>query len=657
MAEERKQARTGTWTLVAGREGGTVTALALSPNFERDELAFAATHAGLYRTTDSGRSWEPCGGGLTNPFVEAVAASPQYTDDHTVFLGTRDGTLFRSTDGGHSWTCLGWLGERSAVIAVVISPNYSEDGTVLAGTFEDGVYRSHDRGATWTSSNFGLLDLSVMAMSISPDFATDETVFLATPTGAYRSRNGGRSWKEVDMGQEELSVQALAVSPGFAADRTVFAGLEEGGVYRSTDGGDTFRPVDPTGADLCINALAVSPGFAADRTLLAATADGIRLSCDGGEHWETVEADIADALCLGNGKEASGDTVVLAGMHQAGIARSSDGGRTWGVVNRGLAGGSLTGIALSPALAEDGTLFAWGLEEGVMRSGDGGQTWEPADAGLEDTQATSLAISPAFTTDAVLLAATANGVYRSSDRGASWTATGLGDQPGRTVALSPAFPQDETVAAVASGLVFASEDGGEQWQRLETPFAGNEILALEFSPDYRSDRALYVAVRQGQGEEAEVQVFRGTRRQGIRWECLFSQKSAFGLATLAIPTTVRSNGAFFVGLGGRVYRQMAGSRETTAHGQHPIWLSETVGRRDAAVVTLAPSPDFGRDRTLFAATSDGVYRSRNAGLSWEEMSTGLTRRSVIAVLPSPSYAADGTLYALTLGGGIWRYRA
>jgi hypothetical protein len=40
--------------------------------------------------------------GLTDLNVRAVALSPSYTADHTLFAGTRDG-VFKSTDGGASW--------------------------------------------------------------------------------------------------------------------------------------------------------------------------------------------------------------------------------------------------------------------------------------------------------------------------------------------------------------------------------------------------------------------------------------------------------------------------------------------------------------------------------------------------------------------------
>ncbi|MCL5734687.1 MAG: hypothetical protein M1274_03710 [Actinobacteria bacterium] len=668
MMKEQAEGETGRWVPIAGREGGTVTALALSPDFETDGLAFAATAAGAFRSEDGGRSWSPCGRGLTTPFIETVAVSPSFARDHTIFLGARDGTVLRSTDGGERWVSLGWLGERSPVIALAVSPQYSEDGTIIAGTFEDGVFRSRDRGATWASSSFGLLDLSVIALAISPSFAQDETIFVATASGIYRSRNGGRSWREAGLG-DELVVQALAVSPDFAADRTIFAGTEENGLYHSTDGGDTFQHVGPETDGLCVNALAISRRFAQDRTLAAATSAGMLLSTDGGESWQAADAQTADALCLAAGTTSSGGLLLLAGLHREGALRSADGGNTWHPANEGLIAGSILGMALSPDFPRDQTLFCWGLEEGLLRSGDGGRGWQGAEVGIESNQIASVVVSPGFPVDGTLFAATGIGVYRSDDRGATWFATGLINRQAQSLALSPAFTRDGGVVTIAEGHLHASHDGGRNWEQFETPFKDEEMLAVELSPDYGADRALYVATRvEGpRGEPGRAQVWRGIRHNlssprpegreaSVRWESLFSQDDVGGRVAFTLPPTLASDGIFFVGTGSRVYRPLRGTRETTPQGQGPIWVSEGVGQADITLVVIAASPDFGRDRTIFAATSDGVYRSRNGGVSWEEMSNGLARRSVIAVVPSPHYAEDRAVYALTLGGQVWRYK-
>jgi hypothetical protein len=80
---------------------------------------------------------------------------------------------------------------------------------------------------------------------------------------------------------------------------------------------------------------------------------------------------------------------------------------------------------------------------------------------------------------------------------------------------------------------------------------------------------------------------------------------------------------------------------------------DTAGRLPA-ITDLVVSPAYAQDRTLFAATSAGVYVSRDGGASFAAWNVGLEPVSMVAVTLSPAYARDRLVYALGLGGTIWR---
>ncbi|HLZ07369.1 MAG TPA: hypothetical protein VKT80_02195, partial [Chloroflexota bacterium] len=65
------------WKLVGPRTGGTVSVVAVSPRFDQDQVVFAGTLAGLYRSSDGGHTWQPSGSGLNSPFVDAIVISPK----------------------------------------------------------------------------------------------------------------------------------------------------------------------------------------------------------------------------------------------------------------------------------------------------------------------------------------------------------------------------------------------------------------------------------------------------------------------------------------------------------------------------------------------------------------------------------------------------
>jgi len=105
----------GHWVPLAGRQGGTVPAVVLSPIFMVDRLAFAATYAGIFRSRDGGSSWEPSNEGLGSYMIQSIAFSPRYPVDHTLYAGAADGGVYRSTDSGDKWELLARLGSGSAV--------------------------------------------------------------------------------------------------------------------------------------------------------------------------------------------------------------------------------------------------------------------------------------------------------------------------------------------------------------------------------------------------------------------------------------------------------------------------------------------------------------------------------------------------------------
>ncbi|MHB8169105.1 MAG: hypothetical protein ACYDET_05575, partial [Thermoleophilia bacterium] len=73
------------------------------------------------------------------------------------------------------------------------------------------------------------------------------------------------------------------------------------------------------------------------------------------------------------------------------------------------------------------------------------------------------------------------------------------------------------------------------------------------------------------------------------------------------------------------------------------------------IYSLALSPSFATDHTLFAGTNGGVFLSTNAGASWSALNSGLTSTSIYSLALSPSFTTDHTLFAGTGTGGVFSY--
>lgn len=653
---------TGRWEAIGGREGGTVSALAYSPAYSDDRTIFAATLAGIHRSTDAGRTWQNASQGLPNPFVDAIACSPDFARDRIVFAGGREAGVSRSTDGGETWQALSfWRPTPPSIAALVVSPTFASDATVFAGAEDGHVYRSTNAGRTWDALGAGLDGEPVLALAISRGYSGEATLFASTTNGLYRSDDYGATWTPSNL--SGLVIQTIALSPAFEMDQTIFVGTENVGILRSSDGGVNWVPVNTGLTDRCVNALALSPGFAIDGIALAATAGGLFRSEDAGETW-TLAGAIGSTLCVAvPPPPTSGDfdidlqRVALAGTAHLGIFRSADGGQHWEAANTGLAARLLVALAISPDFAADQTLFSCGLEEGIHRSQDGGHTWSAVNAGLTSLEAAGLAISPTFARDRVVVAATATGVAISRNGGDSWTVIG-GPVPAQAVALGPRFDGiGPLLAAGPRGEVHLSPDGGLTWRPLTAPFAGEEVATVAFSPNYPDDATLFIATSRGAtGDAAERTAVWWSTDDGQTWELAMEKKGQHRWLALAIPPTFASDGAFYIGVADRVLRPMRKAVESRLGARRPIWIGERLGGVRTTVVSLALSPAYVTDSTLFAATSTGVYVSRNAGLSWRPLRAGMTDRSIVGVAVSPAYPQDRLVFAASLGGTIWRLR-
>ncbi len=82
---------------------------------------------------------------------------------------------------------------------------------------------------------------------------------------------------------------------------------------------------------------------------------------------------------------------------------------------------------------------------------------------------------------------------------------------------------------------------------------------------------------------------------------------------------------------------------TLAHGPHDV------------IDSVAMSPNFDRDQTVFVITRQRLKRSTNGGVKWKQLENGVDHRHTLnSIEISPSYAHDGTVLLTTGGDGIYR---
>jgi photosystem II stability/assembly factor-like uncharacterized protein len=249
------------WSAASTGLGNTdVQALAIDPVMPT--TLYAGTKGGVYKSADSGMTWNATG--LTNSNVASLAIDPG--TPIIIYAGTYGRGVFKSTDGSETWSTTGLT--NADVHALIIDPK--RPTTIYAGT-SDGVYITTDGGNHWSATT--LNNIAVWSLAIDPKTST--IIYAGTQGGVYKTTDGGNHWSPA--GLSHYDVWAVLIDPNIPT--TIYAGTL-GGVYKSTDGGQTWSI---TGLNyITIQALAISPEI---NTIFAGTPGGVYKSTDGGVSW------------------------------------------------------------------------------------------------------------------------------------------------------------------------------------------------------------------------------------------------------------------------------------------------------------------------------------------------------------------------------------
>ena len=104
---------------------------------------------------------------------------------------------------------------------------------------------------------------------------------------------------------------------------------------------------------------------------------------------------------------------------------------------------------------------------------------------------------------------------------------------------------------------------------------------------------------------------------------------------------------------GRAWAAPYGGRVFATDDRGATWSPSRLGITDPVVTGITASPDFARDRMVFATADDGVFRSVDAGTTWANTSTGLGGHACRVVALDPSFGTSGVAYVAT-DGGVFR---
>ena len=369
------------------------------------DIIYAGTTTGLYKSLNRGKTWKTLSntqansmtfdpsrpgnmylaleydgigksenGGeaikLTNEgFVDRSIASETRSGDKLYAIETQEGEstgIFASADRGTTWTQLHDVRGLGGVHLKAISGLPSATGVLLAAS-QHQMYKSTDGGSIWKAIAVKVIE--------PPAPVTEKKVTVPArssqrrATGRTPTRSRVRRPVKPVIKTREINPSEISALYGIKmSGQDVLFAATDLGLLKSTDAGERWTLAGISGSP-AVTALYFAPDFTGD--LIARAADGLFVSKDCGEHWESM----AFPLKVSDIKEiavAGGESTALLAATRLGLYSSPDKGVTWVNDSRGMPASTVSSVLFTGA---PGSAFA--IEYGrLFQSADAGKSWK-----------------------------------------------------------------------------------------------------------------------------------------------------------------------------------------------------------------------------------------------------------------------------------------
>ena len=302
------------------------------------------------------------------------------------------------------------------------------------------------------------------------DFAVLETnpsvFYVATATGGlWKTMNNGTTWESLFNDQDVVSIGDVAIAANDA--NVVWVGSGENnnrqsgswgnGIYKSVDGGHSWRNM----------------GLAESRHIARIVVD-------------PVDHDVVYAAALGH---------LWGPNKERGVYKTTDGGLTWQAVLQVDENTGATEIVMDPA--NNKVLYAatyqrrrtnWGFNgggpgSGIWKSSDAGRTWTKLTKGIPEGDLGRIGLDVYRKDPNVLYARiehrSETGLYRSDDAGASWRM--VSDMNPRPMYFSQVRidPNDDHRIYVLGVELHISDDGGRTFVGNTVPHSDHHAMWID----------------------------------------------------------------------------------------------------------------------------------------------------------------------------------
>jgi hypothetical protein len=528
-----------------------------------------------------------------------------------ILAGTYYG-IFISIDNGKSWA----ICPHSPLDQIY---SLLSSGTTVYAGAQNGLYVSYDNGFNWKKV-IGTTAFYSLAQSGS-------NIYAGSHLGFYRSTDNGYSWAFSTSGMSEGIVKSVAIQ-----GTKIFAGTA-GGVFISTNGGETWR-LSNSG----LTYTSITSFLVYGRYIFAGTGGGLFSSPDSGLTWTKRISDIGNDMV---NSIASSGNYLYAGS-QSGVHISIDSGATWTKSTFQFMGDNVFSIYTQNQIALAGT------NGGSYFSTDNGLSWNLSSDGIRLTNPSSM-----VTLNNTIYTGTnynwAGGVFKSSDRGLTWSLlASLGP-------INILAKNSSTIFAGSSTALLRSCDEGNSW----TPVLSATIYTLlvhgltilagtENGIYYSSDNGTsFISMNNGL---TDTRVF-ALERIDENYIFAGTTSGVFVSSNGGSTWSISKAGIIYVHFSNTNYGAL-GSKDKTIYAtmNDSVFTSSDFGntwRYNKGFPAFKQGAFLVYNSSIYLGTSLGVVVSTNSGDNWTVINDQSLNVQSLTIL-------KGDLFAGIYNSGVWR---
>jgi photosystem II stability/assembly factor-like uncharacterized protein len=520
---------------------------------------------------------------------------------------------------GEMWQQIGPFGGDVRTLASSVD----DLSRLYLGTKNGQIYVSTDHGQSWSwlsqlSARYNYVIDALVVDSANPDllYVGAYTLEVGGGGGVFRSTDAGRTWQKLPGLVDGESVRALA--QGRTDPRVLVAGSLSG-VFRSRNAGKTWDRISPAGHEEIrnIHSVAIDP--------------------------------------------RNPDVIYAGTFHLP--WKTEDGGATWKSIKTGMIDDSDV-FSIVIDWNNPGTVYASACS-GIYKSDSAGKVWRKIQ-GIPHTARRTRVLKQDPHNARVIYAGTTEGLWKTETAGDSWRRLTSPRLIINDIAIDPRNPRSVLLGTDRAG-VLVSSDGGENFVASNTGFVHRKVSRVAYDADTGRLFAAVLADKEWGG------VF--VRTAGQDWEQIHKGIEERDITALIYARTAEGGrllGGYSGGVlaldpksgawtpVGRVTRPwtppMPAPRPGTAQagkGAPARPAARPTGPASAVNYAVYDFFQAGPDRPLYAATSRGVLKSEDAGVTWAAASPTFPATTIAA---EDDFLVAGSTNGISVsfnGGGHW----